>query len=499
MDFDYEYKTQPYEFQDTIVKDSTDWIYVSLFNDPGTGKSKIMIDQFSWLYQQGKIDAVVIVAPNNVHLNWSSDEFPKHMPDSVLKQVKSYVWYSSKVSSQKAQKKLNEILEHKGLAVLLVAYEATITDKFKAYMRRFFAKRRVFMVLDESHRIKGRNAHVSKTLVAMGKHAAYRRILTGTPVEIPPDVYKQLKFLDQNFWHKHGFPTSTEFDSYFCEFEEKNFIRRGAGGKIIIGKDGKPLRNIFQQTVGYKNIDKLREIVATTGYRITMEMAGIHLPPVVYSKRYYEMFPQQRKMYDELREKYKTEFEDGQEITAEAAITRLLRLQQIICGYVGTGPGEPIRRIDEAKNPRLDLALEILEDLPHAALVWCRFTSDVDCLVDALGKQAVRYDGKVDNDGRALAKAAFQAGDAKYMVMTSAGAEGLTLVNAKTSMFYSNDFKMVSRIQKEARNVRIGQDVPTQCIDIVCEGTVDNDIINALREKRDLASQITGDTLKAWL
>jgi SNF2 family DNA or RNA helicase len=230
-----------------------------------------------------------------------------------------------------------------------------------------------------------------------------------------------------------------------------------------------------------------------------MEMAGIHLPPVTYLKRYYEMFPEQRRMYDELRATYRTEFEDGVEIEAEAAITRLLRLQQIICGYVGTGPGEPIRRISEKENPRLDLALDILEDLPHQVLIWCKFLFDCKQLSDALGKQALRYDGTVDSDGREYAKKSFQAGDIKYLIMTDAGAEGLTLVGAKTSMHYSSNFSMTKRLQKEARNVRIGQTSHTDVIDLICQGTVDNDIIDALRNKYDIASQLTGDKLKSWI
>jgi SNF2 family DNA or RNA helicase len=317
----------------------------------------------------------------------------------------------------------------------------------------------------------------------MGGHAKYRRILTGSPVELPPDIYAQLRFLSPDFWKSKKLPTAAEFDAMFCVQVERQF-----GGK-----------QKFKQTVGYKNLEVLKGYVAETGYRITMDMAGIHLPPTIYSKRYYEMFPEQRRMYDELRSTYRTEFEDGVEIDGEAAITRLLRLQQIICGYCGTGPGEPIKRISEKENPRLDLALETIEDLPHQVLIWCKFIFDCDQLAGALGKQALRYDGTVDNDGRERAKKAFQAGDIKYLIMTDAGAEGLTLVGAKTALMYSNGFSTTKRIQKEARNVRIGQTETTYIIDLICQGTVDNDIIEALRNKFDIQSQLTGDRLREWI
>lgn len=497
---DFDFKTPPLKHQLDELLDSTEEEYAGYFWVPGLGKTALILNQISYLYKKKLIDSVIVVAPNGVHLNWLSDEVPKHVPDTVRKEMRSFVYHSSKAKNKSAQKELKSLFEHRGLSVIFVAYEATITDAFKEYKRQFLEKRNgVFMCLDESHRIKGRTAHVKKTLVATGKRVKYRRILTGTPVESPPDIYSQLRFLDDKYWEKRGFATSVEFDAFFCEFEEKSFIKRGKGGKVIMGRDGKPERNIFQAVKGYKNIDILQKMVAESCSRLTLEQAGIHLPPVTYSKRYYDMFPEQRRVYNDLVTEYRTELENGVEIDAEAAITRLLRLQQVICGYVGAGPGEPIHKISEDKNPRLDLALEVLEDLPHQCLIWARFTEDINQLMAALGDKAVRYDGLVDNDGRALAKRQFQDGAIQFMVLSDAGSEGLTLIGAKTAMFYSNDFKMLKRIQREARNYRIGQKDPVHIIDLVCNGTVDNDIIDALREKKEIADQIVGDKFKQWL
>lgn len=498
---DYIFKTPPLKHQADELARSTEWEAAGYFWVPGLGKTALIINQFAYLFEQGKIDSVVVVAPNGVHRNWASDEMPKHLPDRVARQTKTIIYHSAKAKNKGAIKAREALFEHKGLVVLLVAYEATITETFKAYMKRFFAKRKsVFMCLDEAHRIKGRDAHVKKTLVAMGRYASFRRILTGTPVEKPPDVYSPLRFLDQEFWKKKGFSTSSEFDTYFCEYEEKSFLKRGAGGKIVFDhKTGQPLRNVFQAVTGYKNIDRLREMVSTICTRLTLEDAGIYLPEVTYTKRYYEMFPEQRRMYEQLCEQYRTEFRDGTELEAEAAMTRLLRLQQIICGYAATGPGEPIKRIDDKKNPRLDLLLEITEDLTDPAIIWCKFIEDCNQICTALGDQAVRYDGTVDNDGRAQAKSRFQSGDVKFIVMTVAGAEGLTLTQAKMAIFYSSQFSLLKRIQQEARHHRIGQTDKTFVIDLVCEGTVDNKIIDALRDKKEVADMIVGDKMRGWI
>ena len=481
---DYQYKTPPFGHQKMILDESADDEWLSLFLKPGTGKTKIIIDNVTYLYEQDKIDALLVIAPNGVHLNWATDEIPLHMPDRVQKNLKAHVWYSTKAKTAKATKAREELLGYKGFVVLLASYEATITEAFKTYMRRFFAKRRVFMALDESHRIKSRGSKCKLTITAMGAHAKYRRILSGTPLEKPPDLYSPLRFLSKDFWPSKGFKTAAEFDATFCVTVERKF-----GG-----------RPAFKQTVGYKNLDLLAKLVAETGYSLSLEDVGIHLPPILYTKRYHDMFPEQRKIYENLKTQFRHEFDDGLIVDCEAAITRLLRLQQVVCGYLGTGPGEPIRRIDEKKNPRLEMVVEeILEDLPHAAIVWCRFKADIDALMDALGKEASRYDGQVSNEDRHYAKEAFKAGDKKFLIMSTAGAEGLTLTQAKTMVFYSNQYSILKREQMEGRSWRIGQTANINIIDVVCEGTVDNDIIQCMRDKFDIAGQLSGNKLREWL
>lgn len=473
----YLYRTPPFEHQAKIFRESVQKKAVSLFLSPGLGKTKIIIDKASFLYQQGKIDALVVVAPNGVHRNWSSDEIPVHMPEEVIKASRVFVYHSQKAKTKKAQDLLKELLLHKGLSVLLVSYEATITPTFKVWFKKFLTTRKAMMVLDESHRIKSSTSKVKTSLVAMGGYAEYRRILTGSPVEKPPDVYSQLRFLDKDFWRRKGFPTKAEFDAYFCITEDRQFGR-----------------NKFKHVVGYRNIDRLAEMVAETGYSMTLEDAGIKLPPIRLSKRYHKLTPLQEKAYKELSEECRTILASGDVVEAEVAMTTMLRLQQVICGYVACEAEQPVQPIDpDGKNPRIDLTLEIIEETNHQIIVWCRFTEDVRLLCSALGKQSVRYDGQVDDDGRARAKASFQRGDAKVIVMTEAGAEGHTLVGAKTTIFHSNNFRQIQRTQKLARNYRIGQQDPVHVIDIVCEGTIDERIIQALRDKKELADIITGN------
>ena len=66
-------------------------------------------------------------------------------------------------------------------------------------------------------------------------------------------------------------------------------------------------------------------------------------------------------------------------------------------------------------------------------------------------------------------------------------------------IYYSNGYDLEKRMQSEARIDRIGQEMPMTYIDIMCEKTVDERIVKALRKKVNIATQVMGEELKAWI
>ena len=50
----------------------------------GCGKSKVLIDNIAWLYEKGKIDCAIIVAPKGVYMNWKNSEIPIHICTMVF-------------------------------------------------------------------------------------------------------------------------------------------------------------------------------------------------------------------------------------------------------------------------------------------------------------------------------------------------------------------------------------------------------------------------------
>lgn len=498
----YKFKTKPYKHQRETFEETKELSEYAIFWEQGTGKTKLMVDTAGFLYQQGLIDAVLVVAPNGVHRNWVVDEIPTHLPDGIYKEVRSHDYQSSKAPTKWHQAACDRVLKHQGFSWIAMSYEGFMTKAGKLFAKKFLTKRKVLYILDESSAIKTPGAKRTKTIVASGKYAPYRRILDGTPVTQGPfDVFTPMRFLDPMFWLARRIGSFAAFKQVFGVW------RKGYNAKI---------EREYDELVGYKNLDRLQVMLKGISSRV-LKKDVLDLPPKLYSSRYFEMTPDQWRHYKEIKNEFMTLLQ-GEFIAAPLAITRLLRFQQITCGYLPSEETEKMHFIG-TKNPRLQVLEEILETTPHKAIIWARFIQDIDQIMKLLGKNAVRYDGQVSSAERAEAIARFQGRrpimengqrvgweevpeeeQVQFFVANPAAAgTGLTLHAAQTVVYYNNSFDLKQRLQSEDRAHRIGQKNAVQYIDIMAQETVDEHIANNLRKKVDIASQVTGDELKDWI
>jgi len=456
--------------------------------EQGLGKSKCCIDEVAWLYSKGLIDGLLVLAPNGVHANWIDDEIPKHLHESVQRTTHTY--YSQKSKTIKAKKSLQACIDSKGLAVLVMSYDALMTADGHVAAKAFLTKRHAYYVADESTRIKNPVAQRTKRALASSKYAPYRRILSGTPVANGPfDVYSQMKFVDPNFWKKHGpFGSFGEFKNCFGVFRDS---ANPATGRL------------FKQCVGYRNLPYLRSLLKDDMERL-LKKDVLDLPEKLYQRRYYEMSSAQKNLYDEL-ETMAIAIHGEDMIDGTLPIVRMIRQYQVLCGYLPTedDSGDNLRLIGE-KNPRLDCLFDALPDYSGKKIIWCKWTKDVDLIMDRARKlkiSAVRYDGQVPTFERRQNLNDFRKDPSIELFVTkqSVAGEGLTIVEATTSFYYSNDWPLGARLQSEDRNHRIGQFNPVTYVDICALGTKDMDIVEALQKKIEIASIILGDEAKAWI
>lgn len=511
---DYLYKTPPFDHQRDIFNKSRDKEYFALLMEQGTGKSKVIIDTVAWLYSYGNISAMLVVAPSGVNRNWIINEIPAHMPDYVNCKA---AWYSSQ-PSKKEENDLWKVLSADstdcGLRVVAMNIEALATAKGVSFLKNFLINFHTLLVVDESSVIKNPKAIRTKNLLKLSVHAKYRRILTGTPItQGPLDLYTQFSFLDS-----HILRTS----SYYA------FRNRYA-----ILKEMRTAGRSFMNVVGYTNIDELTKLIEPHSYRVTKDQC-LDLPEKLYAKRYVELSDSQKKLYNALKKEVVAEF-NGMTMSAPLALTKLLRLQQIVGGFFQpdinidnplvdiwqdeeaqfpnfcagesppTGKTQP-QPIDKV-NTRVESLIELLGETNGKVIIWARFRAEIANIVERIRGEhgqtsVVEYHGGIASDDRSKAIESFQNIETtKYFVgHVQAGGKGITLTSANTVIYFSNDFSLENRLQSEDRAHRIGQRNNVTYIDFIATGTLDEKIVSTLRDKKNIADLITGDAkMEEWI
>ena len=474
----FKYKTQPYEHQRVALERSYDKINYGYFMEMGCGKSKVLIDNMAWLYENKKIDTAIVVAPKGVYRNWQVSEIPAHLRDDIEHEV--YVWNPNPNKSQK-EHLLSGIEERSKLRILLVNVEGFATPKVRAFVEKFVRGSTFLLAVDESTTIKNPKAKRTKALVALGKAASFRRILTGSPVtKSPMDLYAQCGFMDK---------VLLGFESFYS-FQ----------GRYAITRTQRMGGHSFQQVVGYRNLDELSTKLDKFSYRVTKEDA-LDLPEKIYTVRHVSLTDEQIKHYMSLKNAAIALLEDGGLVSAPAAMTQLLRLQQVLCGHIMTDDKELV----EFKSRRIDAVLETVEEMSGKVIIWSRFRYDIRNIEAALKKaygsdSTVNYFGDTSDEDRQKAIQSFQFGDARFFVANPQTAGyGLTLTAATNVIYYANDFNLETRVQSEDRCHRIGQKNTVTYVDLVSKGTVDEHIVKSLRAKIDLSAKTLGEEARQWL
>jgi len=474
----YKFKTKPFKHQFDAFMNSKDKEAYALFMEQGTGKSKVIIDNISYLFRKGSIDTAIIAAPKGVYRNWYASEFKTHMPEDVVQFSKVCIW--SPVETKKNIEELTSFLkESEKLRFFIVNIEALSTDKGKNYLHRLLNTGNSFFCIDESTTIKHRTARRTKNVLKLGKMAKYRRVLTGTPVtQGPLDLWSQMNFLDEYILQ----------NSFYAYRNAYCVIRRR-----------RTSTHSFDEVVGYQRLEELQEILKPYSFRVTKDEC-LDLPPKIRLKREIELNRDQKRLYHTLRKRAILELESEKLVTAPLIITRILRLQQILCGFIKSDDGT--EEIIPGTNPRLEELLDVLEETQGGVIIWATFRRTIQMIYDALAKKygaskVATYYGETESEMRQEIVEKFQAGEIKYFIgQPRTGGYGLTLTNAKTVIYFNNTYDMEVRLQSEDRAHRIGQKDKVTYIDFVCPNTIDEKILKTLSNKKKLADEITGDNWK---
>ena len=162
----YKFKTKPYAHQLTALEKSWNQESFAYFMEMGTGKSKVLIDNISMLYDNGKINGVLIIAPKGVIKTWYEQEIPIHLPDHVEKEA--VLWQAA--ITKKQQEHLDTLFKTETtLHILVMNVEALSTTKGTAFAYKFLSCHNTLMVVDESTTIKNPKSKRTKNILFLAK------------------------------------------------------------------------------------------------------------------------------------------------------------------------------------------------------------------------------------------------------------------------------------------------------------------------------------------
>ena len=475
----YKFKTKPYAHQLTALEKSWDKTEYGYFMEMGTGKSKVLVDNMAMLYDKGKINGAVIVAPKGVYRNWYSQEIPNHLASHI--QPKMVLWTA--LTSKTKDKEYQSLFKTgHDLHILIMNVEALSTKKGLEFATKFMSCHKTMIAIDESTTIKNPSAKRTKAILKLGKEATYRRILTGSPVtKSPLDLFTQCGFLNS---YLLGFDSFYAFRNRYANMIDRNF-----GGRRV-------------QLIGsYKRLDELADKLKTFSYRVLKDDC-LDLPDKVYIRREVDLTDEQSKAYSTMKSAALALLK-GKMATAPHVLTQMMRLHQITCGHLRNDDGT----ITEIKNNRLKELVTLLEEVEGKVIIWANYIYDIENIVKVISDEfgadsIVQYYGAIPSEQRQENIEKFQDPKSKarfFIGNPQTGGYGITLTCANTVVYYSNGYDLEKRLQSEDRAHRIGQTKSVTYVDFIAPKTVDEKIVKALRSKMNIANQIMDEDWRAWI
>jgi len=494
-----------------------------------TGKTKVVVDDWGRLVDQGLVRSLLVIAPAGVYKTWEK-AIRDDAPPDFLKNATIGLWVSGKEPPE----------FKRGPRVLLMNSEAiSMTKKAREYVLSFLRADVGYnmVAVDESVIIKNKDSVVGKFMVEkVEPFASYKRILTGLlSPRSPVDVYNQFKFLDRKifpepfgmFQHRYckmkhivriADPlVDMYFRRMFANKKNEAAVLKLLGTKAPTVKEAmswmtrdEKIGHVFRLggwmpnvpvTEGFQNLDELHKRIAPHSFRVALEDCA-DLPAIDYSFRDVAMTKDQKFYYQKMKKEAYAELESlGSSVTATQVIVQILRLHQILCGFMTTDDGDIFPIVED----RTDEILSILEDYEGKALIWCAY----DYVVQRVSKAVVQRFGEKslarfwggNLKTREAEELSFRTDPAvRFLVATpDAGGKGRTWDVADLAIYHSCRNNLDHRLQSEERIRSLDKTRQLAIVDLRCPGTVEEPMIEALRAKQDMANLIVGKEWKKWL
>ena len=376
--------------------------------------------------------------------------------------------YALTVLSGSAAQKINTIRHMTGasLQVLVVNYESAW--RLEKELLKWAPD---LIIADEGHKMKSHNIAASKAMHRLSTKAKYRLLLTGTVITNKPiDVFSQYKFADPRVYGQS-----------FYQFRNRYFDMVGYGQHTPVMK--KSMEREFTQ--------RLHSIA----FRAT-KAECLDLPGVTDIVQRVDLEPAAMRMYQKLAKENFAELENGS-VTVTNVLTRLVRLSQLTGGFLGGDDTPAPEQVSSAKLDALSDLIDSMEQDAKKLVIIARYVPEIHAIAKLLTKKGIRYaqiSGEIKNRDEQVAAFQQDPNVTVFVGQISTASVGFTITAASTMVFYSLDYSMSNYEQTRARIHRVSQTLPCTYIHLVAKGTVDEKVLQALRDKVSIAKMLVDES-----
>lgn len=441
----------------------------------GTGKTGATVNIMRVKYfEEGKIMPTLIFSPLVTLFNWK-DEILKH---SYIKERDIVVLHKGGSAGKLRQFEKAISLSHR--KIVIVNYEAMLSDKLFEAFKKWRPR---ILVCDEAHYCKNHKAKRSKKVATLADKATHKYLLTGTPIlNNVSDLFMQYRILDG------GETFGKTFTVFLKKYmEDRNAVWKARSQNYFPDWQPRPEKYPELQSKIYKKALRVEK------------KDCLDLPPLVKKVVRVDLSKDQKKYYDEMFRDFVTYVKENNKsgvVVAQLAVTKALRLQQIVSGFVQPDDGDVI---EIKKNPRLDAVKELLQSLHenHKVILWCSFRHNykqLSRLCDDMGIEHTMLTGEQNLEAKREAMDRFNNDkDVRVIVANRrAGGIGVNLIAADYSIVYSRNFSLEEELQSEARNYRGGSQIHKRIvkIDLCANNTIDERVVEALSNKKNISETI---------
>lgn len=418
-----------------------------IFMEMGTGKTKVAVD----LVNYKNVNKILVVCPKRVINVWKR-EIETHS-------LKNYnIIILEKGNATKKAELLEQVSTYERVFVV-INYDMVWREPIAKTLFKFGFE---MIIADEMHRIKSPKGRASNYMHRIGKETKYKLGLTGTPIPNSPiDIYAQYRFIEP-----------TIFGTNYNNFLEKYTIRGGYEGKQIIG---------------FCNQEELTNKIYQIAFRVKSKDV-LDLPQPINESIYFDLDSKSRNLYNQILKKAVAEYNNSKIIT-ENVLVQLVRLQQITSGYIPVENGFT-EYLNTAKQ---DLLKDILLDTDKTehVIAFYRFVPERDSIKKAckelkhdyfeMSGQVNTFEAWKKNPGGVIA------------VQIQSGGEGEDFTISSKTVYYGLSYSLKDYLQSKFRTLRPGQSRQPIYYHLLANDTVDEKIMQALIQKKNIANYILED------